>query len=103
MGRAQKFTVKMPEGGAERFEYLLTHHECPEGKALAEQGDDDPSLLVADMILFPYGLVGMGMPRGVPFEVPTSEPCAACGKYLRAWFVWEPKTFFAGVGNGVEL
>lgn len=98
--KAQKFTVDMPEGGMERFEYLLTHHECPESAALFESEGSARSA-VEDLVLFPYGLVGQGMPRGVPFEVQTSEPCGACNKILRAWFEWKPRSFLFDIG--VEL
>lgn len=100
MGKAQRFVVDMPEGGAERGEYLLTHHECPESVEIFE-AEGSAESAVRDVVLFPYGVVGQGMPRGVPFEVQTTEPCAACNKVLRAWFEWRPKSFIFQAG--VEL
>lgn len=102
MPRAKKFVVDMPEGGAERGEYLLTHHECPESIEIFEKEGSAESA-TRDLVLFPYGVVGTGMPRGVPFEVQTTEPCGACGRVLRCWFEWAPKSYLFGVGQGAEL
>lgn len=86
---ARLFTLPMPEGGAEREVYWMVHHNCAQAKALKPAlGDSD-----LDLVQFPVGLVGEGMPSGTPFEVSTTNPCDACGAYLRAWFQWSAPKF----------
>ena len=81
-------TLPMPEAGAEREVYLLRRHNCPNAKVFREIEPD------ADEVIFPVGLVGEGMPAGVPFVVETSTECQVCGKVLRAWFQWQRPLIF---------
>ena len=74
--------IRRPEGGEDHDAVLIVHHGCPVGKALSKE---EPGV---DAVLFPYGVVGDGMPSGVPFEVMSANPCRACDTYLRAWFEW---------------
>lgn len=80
----------MPEGGAERDVTWLVHHNCGPAKAL--KGPlEDPDI---DVLLFPIGLEGEGMPANTPFDVTCTEPCGACGALVGAWFEWSaPKLF----------
>lgn len=41
-----------------------------------------------DELLFPIGMFGQGMPLEVPFEVQSSEECAACGVIVKTWAQW---------------
>lgn len=75
----------MPEGGAEQRTYIVINHNCTVGRALKNSTDCDKDV---DLLLFPVGHFGMGIPAGQPFEVQSSEPCGACGKYLRSMYEW---------------
>lgn len=90
MPEPRVYDLPMPEGGAEREVYWMRHHNCAMARALkAELGDDD-----LDLVQFSVGLQGEGMPSGQVFIVESTNPCDACGKYLRARFRWQaPKVF----------
>jgi hypothetical protein len=75
--------LKMPEGGAEHAVIYETHHRCPQANALARDVGDD-----CDLLVFPVGNSGYGMPKGIPFDVIALGPCQACGADVGAWFVW---------------
>lgn len=45
-----------------------------------------------DELLFPIGMFGSGMPLDIPFEVESSEACAACGSIVKTWAVWSGST-----------
>lgn len=77
--------VPMPEGGAEQRVYYFVNHNCTVARALKNSTDCDDNI---DLVLFPVGHFGMGIPAGRPFEVETTEPCGACGKVLRAIYEW---------------
>lgn len=82
---AKHFTVDRPSSEQEELRTVFgAQHRCPEAaykeRVLGEKG--------SDVLLFPVGAFGQGIPTGVPFEVWTTEPCGACGALLRAWFSW---------------
>lgn len=86
------FPVKRPEGGAERYLALYTHHRCPEMVQAEMKGTYYEDL---DLLQFAYGLIGWEQPLDMPFEVVSTLPCEACVKYVRAMFVWVgPKVLF---------
>lgn len=66
-----------------------TPHRCEIGERLANYLD------APDMLFFPVGTVGAGMPQGVPFKVVSQEPCPACGKYVACWFEWRRRLIMA--------
>lgn len=79
-------SLRMPEAGAEHEVIYELHHRCSVANALirTEVGTEDMDLLV-----FPVGNVGYGMPRGVPFGVEALDPCASCGQNVGVYFVWQ--------------
>jgi hypothetical protein len=81
--------LPMPEGGAERDVWFDVHHNCPQGKALrVDLGED------VDLIEFPVGHAGMGIPGNTPFVVTAVNDCRACGKLLSKWFEWAAPRLF---------
>lgn len=83
MSTKQVRRLPMPEAGAEARVYMYMNHGCAMARAL--RSDDDPDV---DLVMFPVGFYGGGMPAGVPFEVVSTEPCGACDKLLRSMFEW---------------
>ncbi len=77
--------LDQPEQGEEHGLLWFAAHGCKEADALRSIDRE------IDMMLFPVGLVGYTMPQGVMFAVPSSEPCAACGKYDTRYFVWRKR------------
>lgn len=82
MGR-RLIELRMPEGGAEHETVYETHHRCAPANALAREMGDD-----IDLIVFPVGNVGYGMPLNTAFAVQALGECDACGRLLTAMFVW---------------
>lgn len=62
--------------------YFARPHKCPQGNALRKELGD------VDHLDFPVGHAGWGIPKDTPFDVTSVDKCHACGKYVRAWFVW---------------
>lgn len=79
--------LHMPESGAEHEEVYIRNHNCEAAKVMRRELGSDAE--ECDFLLFPVGLAGYEIPQGVPFDVTAVEPCDACGRLLRAWFVWE--------------
>lgn len=77
--------LPMPQGGAEQRTYIFIHHNCTMARGLKNSTECDPDI---DLLLFPVGAYGMGIPAGQPFEVESSEPCGACQKVLRSLYEW---------------
>jgi hypothetical protein len=78
--------LRMPEGGAEQHSVYETYHRCPQANALKRAGvvaDDE-----VDLLVFPIGTYGFGMPLNVPFACTAMEECRACGRLLTSHFVW---------------
>lgn len=75
--------LRMPEGGAEHPLVYETHHRCAPANALAREMGED-----IDLLVFPVGNVGYGMPLNTVFPVTALEECQACGVLLTAQFVW---------------
>jgi hypothetical protein len=73
----------MPEGGAEHQLAYSTHHRCPQANALVREFGND-----VDLLIFPVGNYGFGMPLNQVFAVTALEECKACGRLLTAQFVW---------------
>jgi hypothetical protein len=44
-----------------------------------------------DMLFFPVGYYGRGLPGGAAFEVQSSEPCGECGVILRVYAQWQDR------------
>lgn len=78
--------LPMPEGGAEHEVVYLLHHRCSVANALirTEVGSED-----MDLLIFPVGNYGYGMPLGIPFGVQALDPCGACGQDVGVYFVWQ--------------
>lgn len=89
---ARLFTIPMPEGGAEREVCWMTHHSCLMARDAREILEDRD----IDLVQFSVGLVGQGMPAGIPFEVTTTDECGVCGNWLKAWFQWQKKVEIVG-------
>lgn len=49
----------------------------------------------SDALIFPIGWNGQGMPRDVPFEVISTEPCGRCGSLVHVWAQWEKQILIA--------
>lgn len=79
----RKIRLPRPEAGAERDVLWVTNHGCPQGKALRSSMGES-----VDEVHFPIGLIGWEMPLNVPFEVPASHECGACGAWLRILAEW---------------
>lgn len=79
--------LKMPEGGAEIDVIYELHHRCGPANALirTEVGTED-----MDLLIFPVGNVGYGMPLDIPFGVQALDSCQACGADVGCYFVWQP-------------
>lgn len=81
---AQFVHLPRPEDGEFQDCYLFRHHNCALGKSLRRELDDED----IDLLLFPVGIYGSGMPLYTAFEVLSSEPCGACETTLRIWAEW---------------
>lgn len=80
--------VKRPSDQQEEGRFLYgTQHQCDASWTNRRHGITD-----SDVLLFPVGLFGMGMPNGAAFEVMATEPCEACGVLLRCMFAWNGPT-----------
>lgn len=86
---ASRFRLPRPEGGAEAGVTFARHHECASARHMRAALDDDD----ADLITFPVGHAGQGIPSDTPFTVTAIEPCGVCGKLLVAWFEWVGPSF----------
>ena len=84
----QHIRIRRPEShqDEQRLVYI-TRHRCPQGESLAAAGQEDP-----DLLLFPIGIHGAGMPTGAAFSVPAYEPCPACGQKPAVWAQWYTRT-----------
>jgi hypothetical protein len=78
------FRLRRPEMGEEHGVVWFRHHGCPSAQAMKSALEDDD----LDLLQWPVGLVGYGMPLNTPFAVETSNSCGVCGKSLTAWFEW---------------
>ena len=85
MGR-RIITLRRPEGGAEHAVIYEMHHRCSVANALVltEVGTED-----MDLLIFPVGNVGYGMPFGIPFGVQALDACSACGANVGVYFAWQ--------------
>lgn len=89
---ARLMKCKRPESHEEELHLVrFEHHGCEAWMRMhQEQGAEVAA--GKDIVLFPIGVYGSGMPSGVPFEVYSTEPCEACNAILRAWAQWEGRT-----------
>lgn len=86
------FEVSRPEGGSELFLAMYARHRCPEAIQAEMMGNDDEDY---DLLQFPYGAIGFGIPNDTPYEVISTLPCEACLRSVKAMFVWRgPKHIF---------
>ena len=74
------WTVKYdPELALER------HHNCANAKLLRAVLEDEE----ADLLVFPIGYYGDGLPSETPFVVTALEPCNICGALPSMWAQWK--------------
>lgn len=79
-----RLTIRRPSSFQEEQRLVyMTRHRCEPGQAM-ETHDEDP-----DVLLFPVGVYGAGMPKHIPFFVPAFEPCPACGERPTIVVEWE--------------
>lgn len=81
------YRVPMPEGGDERSVIWERLHGCKDAPYFRSALEDEE----IDVLIFPVGLLGQGMPHSTPFVVVSGNPCGVCGKHVQAWFEWAPK------------
>lgn len=78
--------LRQPEGGAEHEVVYTLHHRCSVANSLISSKVVDED---ADLLIFPVGNVGYGMPKGIPFGVQATDPCPSCGRDVGVYFVWQ--------------
>jgi hypothetical protein len=74
-----------------RDQVVFAHHRCdmrkwthllqPDGTFDVDKADPED-----DLLCFPIGIYGEGMPRDAAFQA--VAVCPACGEAKSAWFVW---------------
>ena len=82
---------RVKRGDSYRDQVASAHHRCDPRKwphLLGPDGVYDLSKMEQDddVLEFPIGWYGEGVPRDVPF--PAVAICPACGEAKSAWFVW---------------
>jgi len=82
-----------------KYMVRFAHHGCRQfNEGVARLGRE--AMAGKNLILFPIGIFGQGMPLGIPFEVWTTEPCEACKQHVSIWVEWTgPKVFDLGAGS----
>lgn len=86
--------LRRPESHEEEAHcYIGREHRCQAAALkLQVEGREKYEADGGDAILFPVGHYGSGLPGNVPFEVVSTEPCPACGVYVKTLAMWVTPT-----------
>lgn len=87
-------TITRPDSNEEERDIIYTmEHRCSSANIKYRLEGAEKAAGI-DALLYPVGIIGLGYPTGVPFQVNPTEPCGACRETPSLWFQWRKTLFF---------